>query len=166
MRQWDESNVRCWHLSVNGERHFVWVKAGEGTASDEEQEVTDLIVCLHVRFMYDDKDLIASTESKHHYDDFAMESVGGSTSTKGVHLDTSYLDGQFVLDSRSGDLWGWEHHTHIYHAVENVVGQKQRRCDEGHYYTVLILHFIRVCVMLGHDKHACSRQKGQSTNIF
>lgn len=41
-----------------------------------------------------------------------------------VHLETSYLDGQFVLDSSSGDLWGWEHHTHLHtdHALENVGG--------------------------------------------
>lgn len=38
----------------------------------------------------------------------------GSTSTGGVHFEASYLDGQFVLDSWSGDLWGWEHHTHTY----------------------------------------------------
>lgn len=31
-----------------------------------------------------------------------------------VHQAPSYLDGQFVLDSRSADLWGWEHHTHTY----------------------------------------------------
>lgn len=50
-----------------------------------------------------------------------------------VHFEASYLDGQFVLDSRSGDLWGWEHHTrlHIHHALENFEEGQTGEVQEG-----------------------------------
>lgn len=57
-------------------------------------------------------------------------------------------------------------HLHIYHAVENVGGHKQRRCDEGYKFGCGILyiimfepHFMYMCVISERRKHIMKQTK-------
>lgn len=67
-----------------------------------------------------------------------------------VHQAPSYLDGQFVLDSRSADLWGWEHHTHTYSiscSRKCRGGSQEKGYEEPvQKYKVCAAFYIHVCV--------------------
>lgn len=64
--------------------------------------------CVHWQVGYDNLALIGSVAFRHDYEEEPSSVMGGGRSwgllLQRVHLETSYLNGQFVLDSSSGDL--------------------------------------------------------------